>query len=154
MEGSFLRSVSSSCRPVGSSTAAAAFHRREMFAYDDFFGMVGFMLTTTPYDKSTYAVKLMCSAGEELTLPALPDPLFYVRDLQEQRVQGLGEVRDPLGNDMREREELRLKYPGACSLVFQHLMKITSDVMIGYFLAPGSTRPARESRRAYIFSNW
>ena len=77
-----------------------------MFAYDDFFGMVGFMLTTTPCDKSTYAVKLMCSAGEELTLPALPDPLFYVRDLQEQRVQGLGEVRDPLGDDMREREEL------------------------------------------------
>ena len=132
MEGSFLRTVSSSCRPVGSSTAAAAFHRREMFAYDDFFGMVGFMLTTTPCDKTTYAVKLICSAGEELTLPALPDPLFYVRDLQEQRVQGLSEVRDPLGDDMREREELRLKYPGACSLAFQHLMKITSDVMIGW----------------------
>ena len=90
------------------------------------------MLTITPCDKSTYAVKVMCSAREVVTLPDLPDPLFYVKDLNQQRAQGVGEVRDPLGDDLREREELRLKYPGACSLVFQHLMKIVEEVLIAW----------------------
>ena len=39
---------------------------------------------------------------------------------------------DLLGNNLREREELRLKYPGACSLEFQHLMKIVEDVLIAW----------------------
>ena len=131
-EGQFLRAVTSSCRPVGSSKAAAAFHRRELFAYNDYFGETGWMLTISPCDIKTLAVRLVCSAGEGFIPPALPDPLFYMRDLQDQRRQEIGEVRDPLRDDLREREELRLKYPGACSLVYQHLMQIAADVLIGW----------------------
>ena len=90
------------------------------------------MLTFSPCPASTCAVKIMCSEGKTVFLPKLTDPVLYFKHIEEQRQRGVENVVDPLADDMHERREIRLNYPGACSLVYQDIAKCVIDILIGW----------------------
>ncbi|KAL7528004.1 hypothetical protein ACHAXR_003805 [Thalassiosira sp. AJA248-18] len=73
--GEFLRAVKTSCRPIGYSAEAAAFHRRNHFAFDDFFGNSAIFLTTTPCDECTLRLRLIVHPEKSHGLPHLGDPM-------------------------------------------------------------------------------
>ena len=83
-----------------------------------------------------------------MEIPDLKDPVLYVKDLQDQLEQGVGRIVDPLGDDMRERKELRLKYPGACLLAYQHVVKCVVDLLIGW---DPDTQRSREGEDGGVF---
>ena len=73
---------------------------------DDYFGCSSLMVTCTVDDLCTFRVSIFAGAGETQTLPPLIDFEF--------------------------RQRQRLRYPGVCSLVYQHLMKITLECLLGW----------------------
>ena len=107
-EGKLLRAVSSSCQAIGSSAEAAAYNRRNLFALDDYFGGCAVFLTITKCDETTYQVRIMSEADVIIELPILYDP-----------VGADDKTRAELVKDKKIRQDRRLLYPGACSLVFQ-----------------------------------
>ena len=117
--GDYLNAVEASCKPVGYSALNARIHRRQHFAMDDFFGGHSIFLTTTPCDECTFRVQIFANAGKEQTLPKL-------RDFDEN-----GHMKDCIASfDLRKR--IRRLYPGACSLVYQHLMHVITECLIGW----------------------
>ena len=107
-EGKYLRTVSSSCQAIGSSAEAAAYNRRNLFALDDYFGGCAIFLTITKCDECLYQVRLFSKAGIDIELPVLYDP-----------VKPDTAARKKVVEDLKKRQDSRMLYPGACSLVFQ-----------------------------------
>jgi hypothetical protein len=117
--GEFLKVVSTSCKPVGHSTEAAACNRKQYFAFMDHFGCSAFFLTINPCDECTFRVRLFVDADKVHTLPSLEN------------------ITSPekLSNcmlDLNLRKTQRLQHPGACSLVYQHLMQIVIECLFGW----------------------
>ena len=108
-EGKFLRAVSSSCQAIGSSAEAAAYNRRNLFALDDYFGGCALFLTVTPCDECTYKVVMVSQTGFEIELPVLYDPVS----------PDVSDASKKLVKDLKKRQDRRMLYPGACSLVYQ-----------------------------------
>jgi len=118
--GDFLQAVSTSCRAVGHSPESAAFNRRNYFALEDYFGCSGLFFTTSPCDQDTFRVRLFVGSGRPHELPPLMD---------------LEKAQENLGDyllDFNFRRRQRLRYPGACSLAYQHLIQIVIEVLLGW----------------------
>ena len=64
---SFLKQVSSSCKAMGHTAAAAKDARRTILALSDRFGMNSCMLTVTPNDEMSFAVRLLAMPGDEVS---------------------------------------------------------------------------------------
>ena len=86
---------------------------------DDLLGNNALFLTTTPCDACTFRVRLFAEAGKAHTLPPLPDPF-------EEDCTGDCMI------DFEVRRKQRETYPGACSLVYQHLMQIVIECLMGW----------------------
>ena len=151
--GDYLNAVEASCKPVGYSALNARIHRRQHFAMDNLFGGHSIFLTTTPCDECTFRVQIFANAGKEQTLPNL-------RDYDDNR-----HMKDCVTSfDLRKR--IRRLYPGACSLVYQHLMQIITECLIGWdtktqtgrmgvFGIPlAYTRTDEEQGRKTLHSHW
>lgn len=115
----YLRAITTSCQPVGYSPEAAKVNRRRHFAMDDFLGGSAIFLTTTPCDQSTLRVRIFVNAGKKQTLPPLGDPA----DPSHQQI---------CVDEFDIRTKDRMMYPGACSLVYQHLMQILTECLLGW----------------------
>eukprot|EP00957_Ditylum_brightwellii_P205481 15344066-Ditylum_brightwellii.AAC.1 len=124
---------------------------------DNYFGGHAIFLTTTPCDERTIRVQVFANAGKEVSLPNL----------------GLGDWddEDHLENcrlDFKLRKKTRNLYPGACSLVYQHLMQIAAESLIvigwdpkkqagqpGLFGVPiAYSRTDEEQGRKTLHSHW
>jgi len=151
--GQFLTAVKTSCTPIGHSAEAAKFHRRQHFAMDDYFGGSALFLTITPCDACTFRVRLFAQAGRSHTLPSLADPF------QEKSI-----LKCALDLNFRQRQ--RMAYPGACSLVYQHLMQIVIEKLLcwdpktqrgrrGIFgIVEGFARTDEEQGRKTLHGHW
>lgn len=64
---SFLKQVSSSCKAMGHTAAAAKDARRTILALSDRLGMNSCMLTITPNDEMSFAVRLLAMPGDEVS---------------------------------------------------------------------------------------
>lgn len=109
--GEYIRVVEASCKPVGYTALSAKQNRRKHFAMDNYFGGHAIFLTTTPCDERTIRVQVFANAGKEVSLPNLGD-WDDENHLENCRL------------DFKLRKKTRSLYPGACSLVYQHLMQI------------------------------
>ena len=117
--GEYIRALEASCKPVGYSALSAKKNRRKHFAMDNYFGGHSIFLTTTPCDERTIRVLVFANAGKEVLLP----------DLGDWDDEGhLNKCR--LSFELRKKT--RSLYPGACSLVYQHLMQIVTECLIGW----------------------
>ena len=117
--GEFIQAVNASCKPVGYSALNAQQNRRRHFAMYDYFGGHSIFLTTTPCDERTFRVQVFASAGNDVSLPNL-------RDWDDE-----DHMRECIVN-FELRKKVRSLYPGACSLVYQHLMQIVLECLIGW----------------------
>ena len=129
--GDYLRSVEASCQPIGYTALSAKRNRRKHFAMHDLFGGHAIFLTTTPCDEQTIRVRVFADAGNKVSLPKLGewDDASYLRDCR-------------IEFDLRKKT--RSLYPGACSLVYQHLMQIITECLIGW-------DPKKQSGRRGVF---
>mmetsp|Transcript_1485 Transcript_1485/g.3204 ORF Transcript_1485/g.3204 Transcript_1485/m.3204 type:complete len:1761 (+) Transcript_1485:1415-6697(+) len=126
-EDQTLKIVTSTCQAVGSSTPSAAKNRKKFMAMDDLFGGTCLFVTITPCDFKSLRVQIMCSDGKidgnrEITIPDLIDP----------ETASSVEAREVLSFNLNHRKELRMRYPGACSLVFQHIVEIIKDALLAW----------------------
>jgi hypothetical protein len=64
---SFLKQVSSSCKAMGHTAAAAKDARRTILALSDRHGMNSCMLTVTPNDEMSFAVRLLAMPDDEVS---------------------------------------------------------------------------------------
>jgi len=126
--GQFLHAVDASCQPVGYSALNAKQNRRKHFAMDNYFGGHSLFLTTTPCDERTFRVKIFVNSGREVSLPNLRD--WNDQDHMQECML-----------DLEVRKRTRSLYPGACSLVYQHLMDIVTKCLIGWDPNTQSGRP-------------
>ena len=117
--GDYIRTVEASCKPIGYTALSARQNRRMHFAMDNYFGGHAIFLTTTPCDERTIRVKVFANAGNNVSLPKLGDwdDASHLRDCR-------------MEFDLRK--NTRSLYPGACSLVYQHLMQIITECLIGW----------------------
>ena len=60
----FLKAVSTSCKPIGHSTEAAADARKKYFAMRDHFGTQSVFFTFSPCDECSFRVKLYATSGK------------------------------------------------------------------------------------------
>ncbi|KAL7451819.1 hypothetical protein ACHAWC_004215 [Mediolabrus comicus] len=107
--GEYIRAVEASCKP----------NRRKHFAMDNYFGGHSIFFTTTPCDERTIRVHVFAKAGSEVELPKLGDwdDESHIKECEASFVL---------------RKKIRSSYPGACSLVYQHLMQIVTECLIGW----------------------
>ena len=136
--GDFLRTVKACCQPIGHSAEAAKYHRRLHFALDDFFGGCALFLTITPCDECTFRVRLFAEAGKAHSLPPLCDDPNDAKGLAACLL------------DFNLRKKQRSMYPGACSLVYQHLMQIVLRCLLGWLK---SNMSLRRSRYCYFWTS-
>ncbi|KAL7432030.1 hypothetical protein ACHAXM_002882, partial [Skeletonema potamos] len=115
----YIKTIKASCEPIGHSAEAAKKNRRRHFALCDYFGESSLFVTTTPCDECSFRVKVFVNAGEEQTLPSLGD------------LDDEDHIRQCYF-DFEVRKRDRTLYPGACSLVYQHLMQIVTECLIGW----------------------
>ena len=125
--GECIRTVTASCKSVGYCAANAALNRRRHFAMDNYYGGHSIFLTTTPCDEVTFRVRVFANAGTEQTLPNL-------RDWEDEQHM------EQCFADFNLRKSIRIRYPGACSLVYQHLMQIVTECLIGWDVASETAR--------------
>src|SRR6056300_2106884 len=117
--GEYIKAVEASCKPVGYSALNAKQNRQKHFAMDTYFGGHSIFLTTTPCDERTIRVQVFAKAGTEVKLPKLGD------------WDDEGHM-DDCKASFNVRKNARSDYPGACSLVYQHLMQIVTECLIGW----------------------
>ena len=117
--GEYIKAVEASCKPVGYSALNAKQNRQKHFAMDTYFGGHSIFLTTTPCDERTIRVQVFANAGTEVKLPKLGD------------WDDEGHM-DDCKASFNVRKNARSDYPGACSLVYQHLMQIVTECLIGW----------------------
>ena len=129
--GEYIRAVEASCKPIGYTALSAKQNRQKHFAMDNYFGGHSIFLTTTPCDERTIRVKVFANAGKEVSLPNLGD-WDDEEFLEECRF------------DFDLRKDTRRLYPGACSLVYQHLMQIITECLIGW-------NPKKQSGQPGVF---
>jgi len=115
----YIKTIKASCEPIGHSAEAAKKNRRRHFAICDYLGESSLFVTTTPCDECTLRVGLFVNAGEEQTLPPLGD-LDDKEHINQCKFH------------FELRKRYRTLYPGACSLVYQHLMQIVTECLIGW----------------------
>jgi len=151
--GEYIKAVEASCKPVGYSALNAKQNRRMHFAMDTYFGGHSIFLTTTPCDERTIRVQVFAKAGTEVELPKL-------RDWDDE-----GHINECKAS-FDVRKNARSDYPGACSLVYQHLMQIVTECIIGWdpktqsgrqgvFGVPiAYSRTDEEQGRKTIHSHW
>ena len=120
IEGDLLKNLKANTICSGFSAEAAKYNRRLHFAMCDYFGMSAIFLTITPCDLCTFRVRLFANADMAHELPHLSENPY-----------------DPEGSrdcllDFNLRSTQRTMYPGACSLVYQHLMEIVTSCLLGW----------------------
>jgi len=117
--GEYIKAVEASCQPVGYTALSSKQNRRKHFAMDNYFGGHSIFLTTTPCDERTIRVQVFAKAGTEVDLPKLGD------------WDNEGHIEECKAS-FQLRKTTRSSYPGACSLVYQHLMQIVTECLIGW----------------------
>ena len=120
IEGALLRNMKANTKCSGYSAEAAKYHRRIHFALCDYFGLPAIFLTITPCDMCTFRVRLFADAGSAHTLPHLSDDPFDPDEMEGCIL------------DFELRKTQRMMYPGACSLVYQSLMEIVTECLLGW----------------------
>jgi hypothetical protein len=108
---SFLKSVTTSCKVLGHTTEAAKEARRKVYAMSERYGAHSIFLTITPDDQCCFQVRMFANNGDSIDVP-LPDCS------EEQCIL-----------DFEHREEMRTKYPGACSINYQACCQIVFDLL-------------------------
>ena len=74
----------------------------------------------SPCDQTTFCTRLYVGAGRPHELPPLNDLIDDEESNQEYIL------------DLNVRKTQRLRYPGACSLVYQHLIQIVLETLLGW----------------------
>ena len=81
---SFLKQVSSSCKAMGHTAAAAKDARRTILALSDRHGMNTCMLTVTPNDEMSFAVRLLAMPGVEVSSHQINEQFSLCRQFSRQ----------------------------------------------------------------------
>ena len=110
----FLRRAETSCRSIGYTAASVAANRRLNYALCDRFGIPHIFFTISPDDECSFKVQLWANAGRTITMPSLDC---------EENICLL---------DYRMRRDTRLKYPGACALEYESIMKTLLRTLFGW----------------------
>ena len=110
----FLRRAETSCRSIGYTAASVAANRRLNYALCDRFGIPHIFFTISPDDECSFKVQLWANAGRTITMPSL--------DCDENICL----------LDYRMRRDTRLKYPGACALEYESIMKTLLRTLFGW----------------------
>jgi hypothetical protein len=98
---SFLKSVTTSCKVLGHTTEAAKEARMKVYAMSECYGTHSIFLTITPDDQCCFKVRMFANNGDSIDVPLL--------DCSEEQCI----------LDFEHREEIQIKYPGACSINYQ-----------------------------------
>jgi hypothetical protein len=110
----FLRRTETSCRSIGYTAAAAKANRRLMYGLCDRFGIPHIFFTISPCDECSWRVRLWANAGTTMTMPSIDDPDNVCLA------------------DYTERRDTRLKYPGACALEYESIIKTLLKKLFGW----------------------
>jgi hypothetical protein len=103
--GSFLKSITTMCRVMGHTKEAAVEARKKVYAMTDRFGPHSIFFTITPDDECTFRVRMYAAQGESIKIPEA--------NCEESECIA----------DFEIRAKDRIKYPGACSIYYQHVMQ-------------------------------
>jgi hypothetical protein len=103
--GTFLKSISTSCKVLGHTTEAAKEARRKVYALTEFYGAHSIFFTVTPDDECTFVVRMYANSGQKIYVPGC--------DCSEE---------DCIA-DFKLRAKTRTKYPGACSIYYQSVIQ-------------------------------
>ena len=111
--GRLLTAVDTVSQHVPHSNEAAKKARRTAESLQHYFGMPSYFLTVTPDDNNSILVQIYAGniIDDETPVDELSD-----EDLRKRNIQ---------------RTKLRLSYPGVCALVFEYLMEIIIEDVIG-----------------------
>eukprot|EP00956_Cyclotella_meneghiniana_P039249 scaffold168208_cov48-Cyclotella_meneghiniana.AAC.1 len=108
---SVLMSITTSCKSLGHTAEAAAAARRRQFSMMDFFGLNSLFLTIKPDEECNFRVRLYADPDKTHTIPDIADP-------EECEI------------DSKYRRDIRLKYPGARSLMYQNAISIFINCLL------------------------
>lgn len=114
LAGKFIDKISTSCKVIGYSAAAASEARRKMFGYCDRLGMPSMFVTVSPDDECSFRVRLWASAGTEIDMLNL--------DLSDA---------DCI-LDYKVRKNTRINYPGACAIEYQSIVQVLLRDLFGW----------------------
>ena len=109
-----LDGVDAVSRALPHSPAACAAARGNMEALQHEYGPPSWFVTVTPDDENSYLVQVYCMHEIDDNTP--------VKDLSD----------DDLRARTKQRRELRIKFPGLCSLVFEDVMDIVFKKVLGW----------------------
>ena len=118
--GRLINTLKGTSRSSGYSKESAKFHRRQHWALCDYFGLPAVFLTITPCDECTFRVRLFADAGNPQVLPKLVEDPFSI------------EATEICDADFKLRSKQRTMYPGACALVYESLMQIVIECLLGW----------------------
>ena len=118
--GRLINTLKGTSRSSGYSKESAKFHRRQHWALCDYFGLPAVFLTITPCDECTFRVRLFADAGNPHVLPKLVEDPFSI------------EATEICDADFKLRSKQRSMYPGACALVYESLMQIVIECLLGW----------------------
>ena len=121
----FLKTVLTSCVPIGHSNEAADYGRKQYMALWNKFGPASVFFTVSPCDECSFRMKLYATS-KEFRLPSSDWP-------DEQCLL-----------DFKLRKKLRSTYPGAGAIEFQSLMQIIIEDMIGWDLKQNKAHCGRK----------
>ena len=109
-----LDGVDACSRALPHSVAASLKARGMMESLQHEFGQPGWFVTITPDDENSYLVQVYCMDDIDNDTP--------IEDLSD----------DDLHRRATRRKELRIKYPGICALVFEDIIEIVFEKVIGW----------------------
>jgi len=122
----FLRRAETSCRSIGYTAAAARANRRLMYGLTDLLGIPHIFFTISPCDECSTRVRLWANAGMTMTMPSIDDPDNVCMI------------------DYTERRDIRLKYPGACALEYESIIKTLTTLSVTYGYCKNDTETEKK----------
>ena len=124
-----LDGVDACSRALPHSVAASLKARGMMESLQHEFGQPGWFITVTPDDENSYLVQVYCMDEIDDDTP--------IEDLSD----------DDLHNRATRRKNLRIRYPGICALVFQDIIDIVFEKVIGWDM---KTKQRVDCKAGYI----
>ena len=110
----FLQKTETSCKSIGYTAAAARANRRLMYALCDRYGIPSIFFSLTPDDECSFRVQLWANARERVKMTSL-----HCSD-------------GDLLADFNIRKNTRIKYPGACAIEYQSIVRVALKVLFGW----------------------
>ena len=113
--GRFLSALDSVAKSVPHSNENTGKARTDAYAHQFYFGMASYFLTVTPDDENCLLVQILTNNDVDVSSPSTE--LRSNEDLRKAA---------------EKRRQIRVRFPGACALYFEHMLDILIRDVIGW----------------------